>query len=297
MSILALGKFGGREINYASDLDIVFVYSGDGWTEGGRLDAITNQLFFNRLAGHVMSKMSELNPHGYLYKMDARLRPDGEQGMLAVSADSFEEYHRSKSALWEKRAMTKLRPVAGDVALGERLRAFAHSVIYQRDFFSAELVRDAAEMLAKIFENARAEDTEKVEIKNAEGGIIEIEFLTQLLQLKHGAGLPELRTTNTLNALEALGRAGRLPRQAHDDLSAGLVFLRRIENRLRLMHDRPLNELPSDVDSLNKLALRLGMRPAADRDPSEALLDALRSYIHRSHRVFQELMKELAEAK
>jgi glutamate-ammonia-ligase adenylyltransferase len=283
--------------------------------------------------------MSELNPYGYLYKMDARLRPDGDQGLLAVSADSFMEYHRQKSALWEKRAMTKLRPVAGDAALGSRMRDFAHSIIYAPDFFKAKVVDDATAMLGKIFEAVRAEEREGVQIKNAAGGIVEIEFLVQLLQLGYGPDRQELRiteapdvilsgaknlhpssdqhdlrtteapdvilsgaknlypssvrTTNTLEALDALGTAGYLSRQTHDDLTATLVLLRRVENRLRLMHDRSLNELPSDPDALDKLALRLGTTASAERSPGEALLDTLESYIHRSHRVFEELMTSL----
>jgi glutamate-ammonia-ligase adenylyltransferase len=297
MAILALGKFGGREINYASDLDVVFVYSGDGQTAGGAADAISSQQFFNELAARVMKKLAEANPYGYLYKVDARLRPDGGQGLLAVSADTFMEYHRKKSALWEKRALVKLRPVAGDAELGRRLQGFAHSLIYHPDFFSGDVVNDAAGMLSKIFEHARAEDRDGVEIKNAEGGIVEIEFLVQLLQLKHAVSLPELRKTNTLETLDALVRAERLSRQSHEVLIGALVFLRRIENRLRLMHDRPLNELPTDTDALNKLALRLGIRAAADSNPAEMLLETLQSNINRSHRIFVERMKELAETK
>ncbi len=299
MAVLALGKFGGREINYASDLDIVFVYSADGQTSGDSAsgasgESISTQQFFNMLAARVMAKMSELNPHGYLYKMDARLRPDGEQGVLAVSADAFINYHRTKGALWEKRALTKLLPAAGDLALGERVQHSIHSIIYAPDFFSPDVVSDATTMLEKIFENARAEERDGVEIKNAEGGIVEIEFLVQLLLLKHGALLPELRLTNTLEGLEALQRTGRLSHQAHDDLNAALLFLRRIENRLRLMHDRSLNELPAESDALNKLALRLNIRAASDREPGEMLLDTLHLHIHRSHRIFMELMKDLS---
>jgi glutamate-ammonia-ligase adenylyltransferase len=295
MSILGMGKLGGCEINYASDLDVVFMYSSEGQTRGGAAGSVSCQQFFVTLAAQVMKRMSELNSHGYLYKMDARLRPDGDQGLLAVSAYSFMEYHRRSSALWEKRAMTKLRPVAGDMALGKRLVDFARSIIYAPGFFSADVVEDAAMMLRKIFETARAETREGVQIKNAEGGIVEIEFLVQLVQLKHGPGSQELRTTNTLEALEALADGGHLSRQSHDDLSATLVLLRRVENRLRLMHDRSLSELPTDPDALDKLALRLGAAPAAHRSPGEALVETIESYIHRSHRVFEERTKQLRE--
>jgi glutamate-ammonia-ligase adenylyltransferase len=295
MSILGLGKLGGLEMNYASDLDVVFVYSADGQTRGDKAGSISCQQFFASLAAQLMRKMSELNPYGYLYKMDARLRPDGDQGLLAVSFDSFMEYHRSKSAIWEKRAMTKLRPVAGDMTLGGRIRDFAHSIVYAPGLFSPEVVEDVASMLGKIFEAAKANETERMQIKNAEGGIVEIEFLVQLLQLRHAPGLPALRTTNTLEALAALAAAGHLSRQAHDDLSATFVLLRRVENRLRLMHDRSLNELPTGADALDKLALRLGLTARPERSPGEVLLDTIDSYIHRSHRVFEELTKDLGK--
>jgi len=296
MAILGMGKFGGREINYASDLDVIFVYSSEGQTEGGVSDSILCQQFFAGLAAQVMKKLSLLNPYGYLYKMDARLRPDGEQGLLAVSVDSFQEYHCRKSALWEKLAMTRLRPVAGDMALGKSIEEFVHSVIYAKDFFSKDVVDEAIEMLHKIFGAARAEENEGVKIKNAEGGIIEIEFLVQLLQLKYGADVAELRTAKTLETLDRLADGGHISRLARDDLRAALVFLRRVENRMRLMHNRSLNELPTDTDALDKLALRLGITVAAGQSPGEKLIGTLEANIQRSHRVFEEEIEKFKKA-
>ncbi len=296
MAILGMGKLGGGEINYASDLDVVFVYSSEGQSRGGSAGPISCQHFFAGLAAALIKKMSELNPYGYLYKMDARLRPDGDQGLLAVSADYFMEYHRERSAHWEKLAMTKLRPVAGDKALGENVREFAHSVIYRPGFFCAAVVEEAQSMLRKIFEASRPEKPDGVQIKNAEGGIIEIEFLVQLLQLKYGPRVRKLRASNALGALQELVDGGYISRPAHDNLRATLVFLRRVENRLRLMHNRSLNELPTDRDALDKLALRLGTKAAADRSPGETLLETLEAYIQRSHRVFEEQIKELRKS-
>lgn len=293
MAILGMGKIGGREINYASDLDVIFVYAFDGQTKGGTSESVSCKHFFNTLAAQVMKKMSELNPYGYLYKIDARLRPDGEQGLLAISATSFLEYHRRKSAVWEQRAMTKLRPVAGDPGLGEELRVFVQQLIYAPGFFSPNVVKDAVAMLEKIIGAAQNKNHEGREIKNAEGGIVEIEFLVQSLQLKHGSAREELRTTNTIELLDRLADDGIVARRAHDDLSATLVLLRKIENRLRLMHNRPLSELPSDPDALDKLALRLGITGAADRGPGDVLIRTIESYIGRSHRVFEEQIRKL----
>lgn len=293
MSILGMGKLGGHEINYASDLDVVFVYSAEGQTEGGESEPISNQQFFASLAAQVMKKMAELNPYGYLYKMDARLRPDGAQGLLAVSLDSFVEYHRKKSADWEKRALTKLRHSAGDAAFGKQLENFVRQTIYSAGFFGPEIVEDATTMLGKIFDAAEDNAHERVRIKNAEGGIIEIEFLVQLLQLRHGPGEKKLRTTNTLEALDALLDGGFIPRRDHDDLTATMVFLRRVENRLRLMHDRSLSELPQDADALDKLALRLGLTATAVQGSGEALMGTIESHIHRSHRVFEKQIEKL----
>jgi glutamate-ammonia-ligase adenylyltransferase len=296
MCILGMGKLGGREMNYASDLDVIFVYSAEGSTSGGTSEAISCQQFFTSLAAQVMKKMSELNPYGYLYKMDARLRPDGEQGLLAVSVDSFADYHCRKSALWEKRAMTKLRTVAGDMELGKRIVGLAQEIIYAPDFFSVDVVEDAALMLHKMIGAVGADDRSGMQIKNAEGGIVGIEFLVQLLQLKHGASSSALRTTNTMEALDALGEGGFISRKAHEDLRAALVLLRRVENRLRLMHDRSLTELPSDRDALDKLALRLGTAGTPDRSAGEVLVDMIESYIQRSRRTFEAGLKALRSA-
>ncbi len=296
MAILGMGKLGGQEINYASDLDVVFVYSAEGQTRGGVAESISNQEFFASLAARVMKKMAELNPYGYLYKMDARLRPDGAQGLLAVSLDSFVEYHRKKSAAWEKRALTKLRRSAGDATFGKQIETFVRQMIYGGSLFGAEIVEDAMTMLGKIFDAAEDNSHERVRIKNAEGGIIEIEFLVQLLQLRHGPGEKKLRITNTLDALDALLDGGFISQRDHDDLTATMVFLRRVENRLRLMHDRSLNELPSDTDALDKLALRLGLTATAAQGPGEALMGTIESHIHRSHRVFEEQIEKLREA-
>jgi glutamate-ammonia-ligase adenylyltransferase len=293
MSILGVGKLGGREINYASDLDVIFVYSAGGQTTGGRSEAISCQQFFASLAAKVMKKMAELNPYGYLYKMDARLRPDGAQGLLAVSSDSFIEYYGKKSAIWEKRAMTKLRLIAGDEALGKQIERFVRQTIYASGFFGPDVVEDAMTMLGKIIGNVESEAGEGVQIKGAEGGIVEIEFLVQLLQLKHGPDSEKLRAPNTLKAFAALVDGGFISRKEHDDLTATLVFLRRIEDRLRLMHDRSLNELPSDAEELDKLALRLDMAGVPDQRPGEVLVGTIESHINRSHRVFEERIGEL----
>ena len=293
MSILGMGKLGGYEINYASDLDIVFVYSAEGQTTGGRSEPISNQQFFASLAAQVMKKTAELNPYGRLYKMDARLRPNGTQGQLVVSLDSFTEYHREKSAAWEKQALTKLRHVAGAEMIGKQIETFVRQAIYATTFFKPELVEDALTMLEKIFDAAGNEAQERVRIKNAEGGIIEIEFLVQLLQLRYGAGEEELQTTNTLKALDALVAGEFVSRKEYDDLTATMVFLRRVENRLRLMHNRSLNELPSDTDALDKLALRLGLSNAATDSSGEVLLGTIESHIHRSHRAFEKIIMKL----
>ena len=295
MSILGMGKIGGREINYASDLDVIFVYSSRGQTAGGRSGPISCQQFFASLAAQVMKKMAELNPYGYLYKMDARLRPDGAQGLLAISLDSFIEYHNRKSAIWEKRALTKLRHVAGDTALGMQTESFVRQRIYSVAFFKPDIVNDAMTMLDKIMGAAEKNSIDRMQIKSAEGGIVEIEFLVQLLQLRHGFESEELTTTNTLRALDALVDGDIVTRKDHDDLRATLVFLRRVEDRLRLMHNRSLNELPSDTEELDKLALRLDLAGVGGQRPGDVLVGTIESHIQRSHRVFKDQIEKLRQ--
>ena len=270
-AVIGLGKFGGREIGYGSDLDIIFVYSihphpslpltkGEG--EGGGL-----QMVF-KLCEMIINTASEITEEGILYKIDPRLRPLGKDGPLAMDIDAYKRYFKEWAQLWERQAYIKARYIAGDIALAEDFIRLAHDFVYSSPVTEndvAEIDRVRNRMIDELIEPANRER----HIKLSPGGIVDIEFITQILQLKFGYTDKDIRDTNTSNALKTLKEKGCLSEDDYSKLSDAYFFLRNIESRLRIVEDQPLDILPADKDSLDSLARRGGYkrenRAAGDR--------------------------------
>jgi [glutamine synthetase] adenylyltransferase / [glutamine synthetase]-adenylyl-L-tyrosine phosphorylase len=262
MAVLALGKLGGRELGYASDLDLVFVYRADGESDGPRpLPVVT---YMTRLAQRLMGALHAMHPGGRLYEIDTRLRPSGSQGLLVSSLAAWQRYHREGVQPWERQALTKLRPVAGDPEVGAAAEALAHVCVYGAAPDRAAVAALAAAVTAmrdrieRELSGAHGRD-----LKTGRGGLIDVEFASQFLQLAHGHAEPALRTTSTLAALRAAAVA--LPELAGPLglLVDGYRFLRTLEHRMRIVHDRSVHRLPDDPDELDKLARRVGLEHGA----------------------------------
>ena len=255
MAVLALGKLGGAELGYASDLDIVFVYSTDGTADGdGSLDNVT---YMTRLAQRLMSGLHSMHPGGRLYEVDTRLRPSGSKGLLVSSLASWNAYHQTQAQLWERQALIKLRPVAGDQVLGEKIANKAELHVYGKPIATDRLAASVHHMRERI-ERELAGPAPHLDVKTGPGGLIDVEFAAQFLQLAHGCENPSLHTTGTTKALRAAMKAR--PELADDCtlLLEGYVFLRQLENRMRIVHDRSVHQLPSDSTQLDILARRAG---------------------------------------
>ncbi|HEX5949132.1 MAG TPA: bifunctional glutamine-synthetase adenylyltransferase/deadenyltransferase, partial [Actinomycetota bacterium] len=244
LAVLALGKLGGAELNYASDVDVVFVHEGIG-AEAQEAAA--------RRAGRVVALLSEPTEGGVALRVDAALRPDGRSGPLSRSLESTSEYYRRHAATWEKQAWLKARPVAGDTGLGERLLAGLESVIYP-EHLEPSAIDDVRAMKGRIEEYVRASGKEAVEVKRGRGGIRDVEFAVQLLQLVHGRHDPTLREPNTLRALAALADNGYVATADAADLADAYRFLRILEHRLQLVRDTQTHELPPDQAAQRALA-------------------------------------------
>ena len=264
-AIIGMGKLGGRELTYHSDLDIIFIYEGEGQTrpvagtDPERFRQRTNQEYFARLAQRIISILTLITREGYVYQIDTRLRPSGNQGPLVTSLPAYGRYHEASAQLWERQALVKARVVAGPEPLAGRIAALNRRITYERPLpadHRAEIFRLRQRMEQEI---AR-ESAGLLNIKTGRGGLVDVEFLVQYLQLLHGADHPELQTPNTLEALKALLHAGLLSKTDYRLLASGYQFLRRLENRLRLVHDQSISELRDDRASLLKLARRLGYR-------------------------------------
>jgi glutamate-ammonia-ligase adenylyltransferase len=242
LAILALGKLGGRELGYAADLDVVFVYDGDE-------DAVEH---FSKLAQRLLGALRQRTPRGRLYEVDTRLRPSGTQGLLVSSFAAWRRYHAESAQLWEHQALTKLRPVAGDAQLGADVARCVAETIYGAPPDASRVAESIRAMRDRIErELARPHD-----LKTAAGGVIDVEFAAQYLQLVHGHAHPALRTTSTVGALRAAADRELADPELLALLDQGYRFLRGIEHRLRVVHDQPIHRLPESKLELDRLARR-----------------------------------------
>jgi len=268
LAVIGMGKLGGGDLNYHSDLDIIFVYDHQGYTDGDK--QISNHEYFAKLAQKIISNLSLLTREGYVYKIDTRLRPSGNAGPLVTSLDSFLEYHRKEAQIWERQALVKARVVLGEDPLASQL----HDVIRQAVYGASidDNGRREIHRLRMRMEHELAKESEgSYNIKTGRGGMVDVEFAVQYLLLREGCHYPELRTTSTIVALKEILALGLLPAGYAETLLSGYKFLRKLENRLRIIHDYSVNDLGGPKSYINKLAMRLGY-DAKLRNPGAVLI-------------------------
>jgi len=255
LAVVGMGKLGSAELNYASDLDLVFVYDAGeaSWWQGR---GVPHEVF-TRIAQRTISALGTPTREGIAYRIDTRLRPSGNQGPLVSSLDAFAAYHRESAQVWERQALIKARVVAGPPALAVRLAAVIEEFVYGRGL-TAEEVAEIARMRTRIERERGNAGAAAVNIKTGRGGLVDVEFLVQMLQLRHGHAHPAVRVRATHEAIAALADARLLPPADADALAAGYRFLRALENRLRLERDQPLEVADADPAALAALARRLG---------------------------------------
>jgi len=248
-AVIAMGKFGGEELGYGADLDVLFV--GEEQT-----DAI-------RLTTKLIEFMSLPTDAGTLFAVDARLRPDGEKGVLASSLEAHRDYYLKRAQLWEKLALTRARYVAGDEPLGRRFVEMVHGVIYAAPITDADLA-EIRRMRRRIETERGDQSRAEFEFKTGSGGMADVEFLVQALQLRHGHAQPAVRTPQTLAALNRLTALGLVEEADCFALRQHYLFLRRIESVLRRAENANVSRLPGDEREQMLLARHLGFADVAD---------------------------------
>ncbi|NLS95160.1 MAG: bifunctional [glutamate--ammonia ligase]-adenylyl-L-tyrosine phosphorylase/[glutamate--ammonia-ligase] adenylyltransferase [Planctomycetaceae bacterium] len=264
--VLALGKLGGTELNYSSDIDLMFLYDVDGRTVGKR--TFSNQEFFEQLARELVRMLTDASEMGAAYRVDLRLRPEGDHGPACISVENALRYYDLRGRTWERQAFIKARPVAGDLALGQEFLGRMRPWIYRRYLSTAD-INGIRALKRRIERRAQCEGAGARDLKCGHGGIRDIEFVIQFLQLLNGADAPKIRTGNTLEAISRLTEMGCLTDQEGSLLAENYAFLRKIEHRLQIMFDLQTHMAPTDPDEVRKLALRTGYvdhqsRPARD---------------------------------
>ena len=246
-TVIGTGKFGGLELGYGADLDVLFV---SGMDDAGYARA-------NKLAAKVVEFMMLPTGAGKLFAVDARLRPDGEKGPLASPLAAHREYYRTRAQLWERQALIKARWVAGDAVLGQQFIQMTQEIVYEHALTPAEL-QEIRQMRRRVETERGDQKHVELELKTGPGGLMDVEFMVQALQLRHGHAQPQLRTAHTLAALNRLAAIGAVDEEASYQLRRSYQFLRRIELVLRRVDNTGVSRIPDDEREQSLLAKRLG---------------------------------------
>jgi glutamate-ammonia-ligase adenylyltransferase len=265
LAVVAMGKLGGREIGYGSDLDILFVYR----------DASDNDLEERniRTAQRVLRLVSMPHDEGTGYDLDTRLRPSGSHGLLVVSLDAFRRYHETTAEPWERQALVRARFCAGDAVLGNEVIAVAHQAAYERGAAPATTLHH---LRIRMERELGREHGGRYDVKLGFGGLVDIEFAVQWLQMKWGMD-SRVRSTDTETALGALEATGVLDGARAATLREGHGFLRRLEQRLRVLHGMSVQLIEEGAPGLALLARRLGLRDGPRGSAGDALMAEYRS--------------------
>lgn len=281
--VFGLGKLGGGELNFSSDVDLVYAYPQQGESDGSR--SLDSEAYFTRLGQRLAQLLGDITSDGFSYRVDLRLRPYGNSGRLALSFAAMEHYFQTEGRDWERYAWVKARPVAGDIAAGEHCLESLRPFVYRRylDYTALDGLREMKAMIAAEVEKRELAD----HLKLGPGGIREIEFLVQALQLIHGGREPGLRQRSLLKAMQAMVLAGHLAEATAEKLKAAYLFLRRVENRVQMLRDEQTHSLPQDGFTRYRIARGL------DYENAEALEKALQ--FHRD--IVSEEFSRLLESK
>lgn len=272
--VLGMGKLGAHELNFSSDIDLIFAYREDGATRGARR-GVTNEEFFNALGRKLIAALDAKTEDGFVFRVDMRLRPNGDAGPLAMSFDAMEEYYQSQGRDWERYAMIKARPIAGEVNDGRVLLNMLRPFVYRRylDFGAFSALREMKQLISDQVSRKGMDNN----IKLGPGGIREVEFIGQVFQLIRGGREPELQERAILPILARLAAKNYLPPVVAEELRTAYIFLRHTENRIQAFADRQTQELPQDALERARLALSMGF---ADFEQFSAVLARHMTTVH-----------------
>lgn len=282
MLIIGMGKLGGGELNFSSDIDLIFTYPENGETEGARR-SLANAQFFTRLGQKIIKALDQVTLDGFCYRVDLRLRPFGESGPLVMSYAALEDYYQEQGRDWERYAMIKARVMGKETySHYQELRQMLRPFVFRRyiDFGAIQALRRMKSMITTEVRRRGLHDN----IKLGSGGIREVEFIAQVFQLIRGGREPSLRGRGLLETLNAIKELGQLSDQEVDDLTTGYCFLRRLENLLQAIGDKQTQTLPVDERDQSRLAFAMGMA-----DWNE-LYDAIQTQMNTIHAVFEHLI-------
>ncbi|MCW8917878.1 MAG: bifunctional [glutamate--ammonia ligase]-adenylyl-L-tyrosine phosphorylase/[glutamate--ammonia-ligase] adenylyltransferase [Gammaproteobacteria bacterium] len=278
--VIGMGKLGAYELNFSSDVDLIFSYPEEGETQGGRR-TLANQEFFIKLGQALIRALDVATAYGFVFRVDMRLRPFGESSALAVSFDAMENYYQVHGREWERYAMIKARVVAGDHAAGAELMARLKPFVYRKyvDYGAFESLREMKAMIAREVKRKGMDDN----VKLGAGGIREVEFIGQAFQLIRGGREPTLQRRRILTVLEALRGFDLLPDFVVDELVTAYTFLRNTEHRIQEWAEQQSHMLPTDEAGRARLACGMGFASWGEFEP------VLREHMRLVHEHFEQV--------
>ena len=279
-TVIGMGKLGGHELNYSSDVDVLYICeSHDGETRavtrkrasGGAtpVEPISNEEYFEHVARRLTKAISEQTHEGFIFRVDLRLRAEGSVGQLTRSLEDYDKYYRTRGVVWERLALLKAWPIAGSMHVGKAFLRSVKSFIFgsaaaKSDLVGAlAIVRDVRTVKDMIDAKMADRGHERRNVKLGVGGIREIEFLVQTIQVLAGKRVPALLDRSTLGALNRFVRLKLITAKERDDLTAAYVFLRDAEHKLQMVHDLQTHSLPDQQDELERCAIRMGYQGAS----------------------------------
>lgn len=255
LTILGMGKLGGQELNYSSDIDLLFVYE---CSKGGQDSREAAREYFNKLAEWIIQTLTQATPWGSLYRVDMRLRPEG-LGDMAKSLELYLEHYETRGQPWELQALLKARPCAGDMELGKKFLKEVEPFIFRKNYDSVYL-KEIREIMGLIKQKMESKGRVKTHVKLGRGGIREIEFIVQFLQLVEGGRRPQVRNANTLEALQVLSAESILFKADAEFLAEAYRFLRNAEHHLQMVHGLQTHTLPEKAGDMERFARSLGFK-------------------------------------
>ncbi len=291
-SVIALGKLGGEELNYSSDIDLMFIYSGSGTTDGPY--PITNKEFFKKVANQYIDLLSTYTAEGMCYRVDLRLRPDGRLGEICLSLEGMKAYYEKRARDWELQMLIKARVAAGEKGPGKEFLDFVEPRIYVStlDFSAVESVSLTRERIHEKLASRQAQKGggSELDVKLARGGIRDIEFLVQCLQRLHGGREPWVRHGGTLLALRRLRDKDFLSDPEYSKLASAYQFLRDLEHRLQFMDDRQTHTLPTHREDLDLLSKRMPKGELGRAASADSLLHELNLHLEEVQETYDRVI-------
>ena len=289
--ILAMGKLGGRELNYSSDIDLMMIYEQDGFVEApdGTKTSHSNEKFFEELTHTIVKLLTDDTSRGRAYRVDMRLRPHGSRGKICSSLRSVLRYYDLQGRTWERQALIKARAIAGDIALGQGMMRQLVHWIYRPNLNRMDISGIKA-LKRKIERRAHLEGEERSNIKTGRGGIRDVEFAIQFLQLLNGCLLKEVRGKNTFRAIKRLERADCLTVKEGNLLYHNYSWLRKLEHRLQIVHDLRTHTLPSSQNDTKIVARRMNYTDTIDRTALEQFQDDLEDKTETNRSILNHLL-------